>query len=223
MHDSLTKNPRWAGALAKLDVYMEALSSAKILDEVELSRHPGACAWLVGAKARSWRSGCSHVPLPGVAALFINTSLKAFGMHACPISGMLAQGFAITDYPQFLESPSGTAFFQGCVVVLRLPLGGILFCPAGWLCSPFAMYDDDLGGAPPSDKQPVKKRSPFFAYMLHVPIFGPSLYGSVADLTMSAIITTNSRHINKKKPARVWSQRAEVWGDFLQKLKTPTS
>lgn len=222
----MSKNPKWTGAMCKTELSFDELAKLSLFDVPckLFCNHPGMSAWLLCSKVHSWRYGPAAIPLPGIAALWYNGSVQvAYFIQLIPVDGLLTQGISPTDLAVFLNSPSGTEYFNSKANIVRIDPGQAAFSPAGMLAVPIAVSLDILdkslvaSGRKVGDSELPDKKLPSVehGFILHMPLLERSMCDHVPAASLSAITNMNIKHLEKNATSRLWAPRLEAMKDFI--------
>jgi len=136
--ESLQQNPKWGGALTKLDCDEECLQfSPKDIDAI-LIEQKGATPFIVAVKAHHFRYEPQAWSFPGFGAfvsMFDCEGLQS-AILLLPIDAMLEQCIALPDVPKFLETNSGTSLIPQIGELILMSKGDVACLPSGWLSIP---------------------------------------------------------------------------------------
>ena len=179
--ETMEKKTKWNGAMSRIGSNRTLEDFNFFFGDLVLAER-GAAACVLSCRRNKARKGPVPVALPGCVALYM--PLGALWVIVYAVSVVLANGVAINDLPQFLETSSGKDLLaNGSVVVMRVDPGECFYLPWGWLPTVFYLQC-------PSQCRPSEKlKGPDWTHCLSIPMVISEWLKAVEERTFTAIYT----------------------------------
>lgn len=213
LENNLTANPDWGGALARMnDLKLDSLNGLFPSVAEVFTNDPGCSVWLLVARMYSWRFGPGAIPLPGIPALWFNRSARAeVVLTLLPMEEMLGKGICTSDLPQFLNTPTGAAYFEQVGATITMKGGEAAFTPGGLIVIATAIVD--IEGKYSDEKR--KQLSMDNAAIMHLPLMSKDASAGIADGILRAIAEVNETHMKKHPDSKLWSTRRDRFCQWM--------
>lgn len=190
---------RWKNAMVNFSNFCNGSEPARIcgphLDD-RYKLDPGASCFLFAIRTNTWRVGPDAFPTPGFPVLLRAMDLP-LAVNIFAISPIVAQGIAINDIANYLDTPSGAAYLREHSGLVLLKPRQTMMIPAGYL--PQVTYST-------ASKEDATANP--MAFGLVYTIFSIAEALKIESSVWTAIATYNSAFLDANGKSKVYNSRA---------------
>lgn len=134
-------NAKWTGSMGNV-AGLNIPANFGGLDLCQ-TQEPGAQGWMFCHQANAKRFSAPGYPLPSIAQLILNRTQVCYVLLS-PMHVILSKGIAMADLESFYESKGGATVLESQTILVRVPIGAVLFVPFGWICHFVYFKEDEL-------------------------------------------------------------------------------
>ena len=148
--ETMENKTEWNGAMSRIGSN-RTLEDFNFFFGDSVLAERGAAVYVLSCWRNKARKGPVQVALPECGALYMPLGDQSLWVIGYAVSVVLANGVAINDLPQFLETSSRKDLLaNGSVVVMRVDPGECFYLPWSWLPTVFYLHCPSQGR--PSEK-----------------------------------------------------------------------
>lgn len=233
LRQSLEQNPKWGGAMCKLDLSLNSKSFG-MLSKVGLgvgdTATDGNMPWLVAAKAYHMRWGAIAPPLSGIASTVMPlASCCDMVPMALPLEDVLSLGIAASGIGKFFDTQSGAEYLNEKAVLAQVAIGEAAFAPFGWVCLPLFLdedfkeepqppppIEDALEAGAAAKKKKAAKSD--LGYFMHIPAMQVEWARMLSLAVWTSVPQWNIRRLQKNAKMKMWEPRLAAFTNFVEEV-----